>query len=94
MRVTPGAGGLYTLGCRRHLFSVASHETSLGIMANPGWYQDPTNPGVMRWWDGREWTQSVQPSVAVDSQHATPAEDPTNEIATHADYDKIDALTI
>ncbi len=25
----------------------------------PGWYQDAT--GIMRWWDGTQWTASTQP---------------------------------
>lgn len=26
----------------------------------PGWYWDPGNrPGLFRWWDGREWTESL-----------------------------------
>ncbi|MCX3059766.1 DUF2510 domain-containing protein, partial [Streptomyces beihaiensis] len=23
----------------------------------PGWYPDPGDPSVERWWDGTEWTQ-------------------------------------
>ncbi|GAB3964884.1 hypothetical protein GCM10029978_026370 [Actinoallomurus acanthiterrae] len=31
---------------------------------NPaGWYRDPYgDPGLMRWWDGRQWTQATQPT--------------------------------
>ena len=50
----------------------------------PGWYADPSHPGVMRWWDGASWTsytRGVQPAVstpaagysaadAVQHQHA------------------------
>jgi len=25
----------------------------------PGWYADPTQPGVQRYWDGQAWTQHV-----------------------------------
>jgi hypothetical protein len=25
----------------------------------PGWYRDPA--GLMRWWDGRQWTEYVKP---------------------------------
>jgi hypothetical protein len=28
---------------------------------NPGWYVPPNQPGVLRWWDGVQWTQFVQP---------------------------------
>jgi hypothetical protein len=30
----------------------------------PGWYQDPTAPGL-RWWDGARWTEHQQPAVAL-----------------------------
>lgn len=26
----------------------------------PGWYPDPHNPGLQRWWDGRAWSQHTQ----------------------------------
>jgi hypothetical protein len=25
-----------------------------------GWYTDPGEPAVVRWWTGEEWTQHVQ----------------------------------
>lgn len=27
----------------------------------PGWYQDPGDPGQQKWWDGREWTTYTMP---------------------------------
>lgn len=27
----------------------------------PGWYADPWQHGVTRWWDGYRWTDAVQP---------------------------------
>ena len=27
--------------------------------SNPGWYRDPTGRFVMRYWDGRQWTNQV-----------------------------------
>lgn len=26
----------------------------------PGWYEDPSAPGSMRWWDGNHWTTQQQ----------------------------------
>ncbi|MGA4544797.1 DUF2510 domain-containing protein [Uniformispora flossi] len=27
----------------------------------PGWYDDPSAPGMERWWDGTQWTESSRP---------------------------------
>ncbi|MFF2605819.1 DUF4041 domain-containing protein [Arthrobacter koreensis] len=27
-----------------------------------GWYPDGQNPAIVRWWDGRQWTQHTQPA--------------------------------
>lgn len=35
-----------------------------------GWYPDPSNPGVDRWWDGATWTMHVRPGAA--PSHAPP----------------------
>lgn len=39
-----------------------------GPLPAPGWYQDSLTPGQLRWWDGRQWTPSTQPSPAPSSQ--------------------------
>jgi hypothetical protein len=32
-------------------------------MTPAGWYRDPYgNPGLLRWWDGQQWTQATQPT--------------------------------
>ncbi|MDL4815711.1 DUF2510 domain-containing protein [Actinomadura opuntiae] len=30
-------------------------------MSQPGWYPDPYGTGSLRWWDGRAWTESLNP---------------------------------
>lgn len=43
-----------------------------------GWYQDPSDPAAMRWWNGAEWTTHVQPLVApVPSPQSGIASTPT-----------------
>ncbi|WP_254924359.1 MULTISPECIES: DUF2510 domain-containing protein [unclassified Rhodococcus (in: high G+C Gram-positive bacteria)] len=38
-------------------------EETRPVTTPPGWYGDPGNPGFVRWFDGSQWTQHVQPSV-------------------------------
>ena len=37
----------------------------------PGWYPDPSDPGLARYWDGEQWTEFTGPRKA-----APPAEPP------------------
>lgn len=30
----------------------------------PGWYPDPRSWAHLRWWDGRQWTDTVQPAMS------------------------------
>jgi len=30
------------------------------VEQEPGWYPDPSNPGIIRWHDGTAWTAMVQ----------------------------------
>jgi cytochrome bd-type quinol oxidase subunit 2 len=37
-----------------------SIETSAPIIPS-GWYEDPGNPTLLRWYDGRQWTERTDP---------------------------------
>lgn len=45
----------------------------------PGWYQDPTGPGL-RWWDGIRWTEHHQPAVSLPPPPALPGPPPSGPI--------------
>jgi resuscitation-promoting factor RpfB len=30
-----------------------------------GWYPDPQQPELLRWWDGTQWTNQTQPALGV-----------------------------
>lgn len=35
-----------------------------------GWYNDPSNPANIRFWDGGTWTENVAPATALTQPHA------------------------
>src|ERR1700722_6035346 len=42
-------------------------------VAHPAdWYQDPSNPGQLRYWDGVGWTHDIHPAFLVPADSATP----------------------
>jgi hypothetical protein len=61
------------------------------LMMTQGWYQDPRFPGLMRWWDGAQWTEHTQPAVGMlpvpqpqpiaPMQPLWPASDPARDLA-------------
>ena len=34
-------------------------------MTQPGWYDSPNEPGLLRWWDGNQWTANTSPRPSV-----------------------------
>lgn len=43
-------------------FTNGLHALASGsVTTPPGWYPDHGNPHLVRWWDGRMWTEHVQP---------------------------------
>ena len=36
-------------------------------MTQPGWYDSPNDPGLLRWWDGNQWTANTSPRPAGQS---------------------------
>jgi hypothetical protein len=38
--------------------------TSTPPLPPQGWYPDPNQPGLLRWWDGQAWTAQTQPTSA------------------------------
>jgi len=43
----------------------------------PGWYQDPYQPGQLRWWDGGAWSSSTQPLPTATSPVSSPTRSKT-----------------
>ena len=41
-----------------------------------GWYHDPTDPSLIRWWDGRDWTSHLQRPPTVPAPPAASAPEP------------------
>jgi hypothetical protein len=39
-----------------------------------GWYADPENPTVHRWWDGQRWTEARQPAYGMTPPPQAPAQ--------------------
>lgn len=61
----------------------------------PGWYNDPSIPGQLRYWDGARWTEHTQP-LAVPSQPGPPPSPASAPTSTTAQYyqRKLDGFAI
>ena len=60
----------------------------------PGWYDDPDDPGRLRWFDGAAWSTSTLPRVDVVPDEVEPAEaEPVRvapaQVAQVADKDRM-----
>ena len=58
------------------------------------WYPDPHDPTYVRWWDGTQWTQHVQPAPTVHPHGVAPvaagAEHSERSVATEPHSDASD----
>ncbi|GAA4224875.1 hypothetical protein GCM10022254_05400 [Actinomadura meridiana] len=51
-------------------------------MSQPGWYPDPYGTGSLRWWDGENWTERLNPEPSRPPRLRLPAQEqrPRDEI--------------
>ncbi|WP_176611714.1 DUF2510 domain-containing protein [Actinomadura sp. WMMB 499] len=56
-------------------------------MSQPGWYPDPYGTGSLRWWDGRNWSDRLNPEPAVPARAPLPQRRPSGpaHAAAHAE---------
>jgi hypothetical protein len=38
----------------------------------PGWHPDPSEPGLIRYWDGTQWTEHTQPATGSAAEESAP----------------------
>ncbi|RSN70679.1 DUF2510 domain-containing protein [Actinomadura sp. WAC 06369] len=53
-------------------------------LSQPGWYPDPYGTGSLRWWDGRNWSDRLNPEPAAPGRAPLPRRRPS-DAAVHAD---------
>ncbi|HZC53411.1 MAG TPA: DUF2510 domain-containing protein, partial [Mycobacterium sp.] len=52
--------------------------------SQPGWYADPRDPDLVRWWDGYQWTPATKPATAVTPYSAAPPGWPHTPVPPHS----------
>ncbi|WP_082073770.1 DUF2510 domain-containing protein [Rhodococcus sp. B7740] len=40
----------------------------------PGWHPDPSEPGLIRYWDGNKWTEHTQPATGPTAEEPAPTD--------------------
>ena len=60
-----------------------------GPAAPAGWYEDPKAPGLLRYWDGDDWTTHTAPASAPPPTEEAAPEEPaeSHEVASAAGHD-------
>ncbi|OBI88551.1 DUF2510 domain-containing protein [Mycobacterium asiaticum] len=43
--------------------SYVPHAWPASPVTAPGWYPDPSDPTLRRYFDGRQWTSATQPAI-------------------------------
>ncbi|MCM0618606.1 DUF2510 domain-containing protein [Paenarthrobacter sp. MSM-2-10-13] len=57
-------------------------QSTPGSATPPGWYPDPSDPRLVRWWDGRAWTANQAPAqFQAPGQFQVPVQQPRPQLS-------------